>query len=335
MAEQHNKILHDEDALLRVEDLKMYFEVTKGVFAVPAGTVKAVDGVSFSIRKGETFGLVGESGCGKTTTGKCILRINKPTGGKIWYKGVEIGGMSNREFAPYRREIQLIFQDPYSSLDPRNSVFSILSEAISCDGVHRTKEEIEDRVNELLYTVELDPTMSHRYPHEMSGGQRQRLGIARALACNPELIVCDEPVSALDVSIQAQIINLFKTIQRKLGITYLFVAHDLAVVRHISDNIGVMYLGHLVEVTRAGDLYDEPIHPYTKALLSAIPITDYYAEKKRQRIPLLGEVPSPMNVPSGCPFHPRCPYATEECKKTPPRLQELRPGHLVACLIAK
>ena len=227
MAEQRNMILHDEDALLRVEDLKMYFQVTKGVFGVPAGTVKAVDGVSFSIRKGETFGLVGESGCGKTTTGKCILRVNKPTDGKIWYKGVEIGGMSAREFAPYRREIQLIFQDPYSSLDPRSSVFSILSEAITCDGVHRTKEEIANRVNELLYTVELDPTMSHRYPHEMSGGQRQRLGIARALACNPELIVCDEPVSALDVSIQAQIINLFKTIQRKLGITYLFVVLGL------------------------------------------------------------------------------------------------------------
>ena len=331
MAEQNSKLLQDNEALLRVEDLKMYFEVTKGVFAVPAGTVKAVDGVTFSIRKGETFGLVGESGCGKTTTGKCILRINRPTGGKIWYKGVEIGGMSNREFAPFRREIQLIFQDPYSSLDPRNSVFSILSEAINCDGVKRTREELTERVNELLYTVELDPTMSHRYPHEMSGGQRQRLGIARALACKPELIVCDEPVSALDVSIQAQIINLFKSIQRKLGITYLFVAHDLAVVRHISDNIGVMYLGHLVEVTKACDLYDEPIHPYTKALLSAIPITDYYREKKRQRIPLLGEVPSPMNLPSGCPFHPRCPYATEVCKCEAPSLQELRPGHFVAC----
>lgn len=327
---EHN-MLHDGDALLRVENLRMHFPVTKGVFATPAGTVKAVDDVSFSIRKGETFGLVGESGCGKTTTGKCILRINKPTAGKIWYKGIEIGGMTNKEFAPYRREIQLIFQDPYSSLDPRSSVFSILSEAICCDGVRRSKEEIADRVNELLYTVELDPSMSHRYPHEMSGGQRQRLGIARALACDPELIVCDEPVSALDVSIQAQIINLFKAIQRKLGITYLFVAHDLAVVRHISDNIGVMYLGHLVEVTRANELYADPIHPYTRALLSAIPITDYYAEKKRQRIALKGEVPSPMNVPTGCPFHPRCPYATERCSQAAPTLREVRPGHLAAC----
>lgn len=323
--------LHDDSALLRVEDLKMYFQVTRGVFSKPAHTVKAVDGVSFAIRRGETFGLVGESGCGKTTTGKCILRINKPTSGNIWYKGVEIAGMSEKELAPYRREIQLIFQDPYSSLDPRSSVFGILSEAISCDGNHRSREEITQRVNELLYTVELDPTMSHRYPHEMSGGQRQRLGIARALACNPELIVCDEPVSALDVSIQAQIINLFKAIQRKLGITYLFVAHDLAVVRHISNNIGVMYLGHLMEVTRAKDLYATPIHPYTKALLSAIPITDYYAEKKRSRIALQGEVPSPMNVPSGCPFHPRCPYATERCRKESPQLREVLPDHLVAC----
>lgn len=323
--------LHDDSALLRVEDLRMHFQATRGIFAQPSHTVKAVDGVSFAIRRGETFGLVGESGCGKTTTGKCILRINKPTSGRIWYKGTEIGGMSEKEFAPYRREIQLIFQDPYSSLDPRSSVFGILSEAISCDGNHRSREEIAQRVNELLYTVELDPTMSHRYPHEMSGGQRQRLGIARALACNPELIVCDEPVSALDVSIQAQIINLFKAIQRKLGITYLFVAHDLAVVRHISDNIGVMYLGHLMEVTRAKDLYADPVHPYTRALLSAIPITDYYAEKKRSRIALQGEVPSPMNVPSGCPFHPRCPHATERCRREPPQLREVLPDHLVAC----
>lgn len=321
----------EDKEFLRVENLKMYFPVTKGVFNKPVGTVKAVDGASFSIEKGKTFGLVGESGCGKTTTGKCILRINKPTDGKIYYKGKEIAGMSDKEFAPYRREIQLIFQDPYSSLDPRNSVFTILKEAICADGRRHGEKEIVNRVNELLYTVDLDPAMSHCFPHEMSGGQRQRLGIARALACNPELIVCDEPVSALDVSIQAQIINLFKKIQRETGITYLFVAHDLAVVRHISDNIGVMYLGHLVEVTKATELYLDPEHPYTQALLSAIPITDYYEEKKRSRIALSGEVPSPLNMPAGCPFHPRCPYAKEICKTQIPELLETKPGHFVAC----
>ena len=329
MENQHNSQPREEQ--LRVENLKMYFPVTKGFFQRPAGVVKAVDNVSFSIKKGETFGLVGESGCGKTTTGKCILRINKPTEGKIYYGGKEIAGMSDAEFAPLRRKIQLIFQDPYSSLDPRNSVFSILKEAITCDQKPHTEKEIIERVNELLYTVELDPTMSYRYPHEMSGGQRQRLGIARALACDPELIVCDEPVSALDVSIQAQIINLFKKIQNELGITYLFIAHDLAVVRHISDNIGVMYLGHLVEVTKATDLYDHPEHPYTQALLSAIPITDYYAEKKRTRIALQGEVPSPLNMPTGCPFHPRCPYAKDICRQVSPKLKECSAGHLVAC----
>lgn len=321
----------EKETILRIESLKMYFPVTKGIFGVPAGVVKAVDDISFSIKKGETFGLVGESGCGKTTTGKCILKINQPTSGKIYYKEKEIGTLSAKEFAPYRREIQLIFQDPYSSLDPRNSVYSILREAIICDGRRRSADEITRRVNELLRIVELDPGMSHRFPHEMSGGQRQRLGIARALACNPEVIVCDEPVSALDVSIQAQIINLFKKIQRELGITYLFVAHDLAVVRHISDNIGVMYLGHLVEITKASDLYSNPVHPYTQALLSAIPITDYYEEQKRNRVVLQGEVPSPMNVPSGCPFHPRCPRATEQCKKEIPKFRSVGKDHLAAC----
>ncbi len=320
-----------DNSLLRVDALKMYFPVTKGPFGVHAGTVKAVDNVSFSIEKGKTFGLVGESGCGKTTTGKCILKINHPTAGKIYYKGNEIAGMSDRQFAPYRREIQLIFQDPYSSLDPRSSVFSILREAVCADGKARSQQELVDRINELLYTVDLDPAMSQRFPHEMSGGQRQRLGIARALACNPELIVCDEPVSALDVSIQAQIINLFKKIQREMGLTYLFVAHDLAVVRHISDDIGVMYLGHLVEVTRATELYANPLHPYTQALLSAIPIIDYYAEKKRKRIALTGEVPSPLNVPTGCPFHPRCPRATAACSQMIPELRKVSDGHYVAC----
>ncbi len=239
--------------------------------------------------------------------------------------------MTDNEFKPYRRELQLIFQDPYSSLDPRQSAFSILEEAICADGERREASRVIARVNELLETVELPLAMARRYPHEMSGGQRQRLGIARALACNPELIVCDEPVSALDVSIQAQIINLFKSIQKSLGITYLFVAHDLAVVRHISHRIGVMYLGRLVEVTDAKDLYANPLHPYTKALLSAIPITDYYEEQKRERIVLRGEVPSPMNKPSGCPFHPRCVHATEICKTNMPELRTIKSNHTTAC----
>ncbi|MFA7109048.1 MAG: ABC transporter ATP-binding protein [Sphaerochaetaceae bacterium] len=318
-------------SLLCVENLKMFFPVTSGVFARNVGTVKAVDDISFEIKQGETFGLVGESGCGKTTTGKCILKIHEPTSGKIFYGGQEIVSMSKKEFAPLRRKIQLVFQDPYSSLDPRSSVLGILSEAIQCDGKHRSHDTLQKNVNDLLSTVELDPMMSYRFPHELSGGQRQRLGIARALACNPDLIVCDEPVSALDVSIQAQIINLFKKIQQKMGITYLFIAHDLAVVRHISDRIGVMYLGHLVEVTESTSLYKMPLHPYTQTLLSAIPITDYYEEQKRERLPLKGEVPSPMHVPAGCPFNPRCLLADEQCRKVRPELREIYPNHFVAC----
>ena len=326
-----SEAVKQKQPLLEVEDLRMYFPVTQGLLGKKAGEVKAVDGVSFQINRGETFGLVGESGCGKTTTGKCILRINTPTGGTIRYNGMDIAAASKKQFQPYRRKLSLIFQDPYSSLDPRQSVAAILKEAIVCDGKHRGAGEVQDRIDELLATVELSPMMGLRYPHEMSGGQRQRLGIARALACEPELIVCDEPVSALDVSIQAQIINLFKSIQKKLGITYLFVAHDLAVVRHISNNIGVMYLGKLVEVTQARELYSNPKHPYTQALLSAIPITNYHAERQRKRIILKGEVPSPMNVPAGCPFHPRCNFATEQCRQTMPTLDAIGENHHVAC----
>jgi oligopeptide/dipeptide ABC transporter ATP-binding protein len=293
--------------------------------------LKAVDDISFTINKGRTFGLVGESGCGKTTTGKCILRINRPVGGRILYKGLDLATATESAFGPRRRELQLIFQDPYGSLDPRQSAFSILREAVTTGARNRTAGEVRDRVDELLETVELGPAMGRRYPHELSGGQRQRLGIARALACEPELIVCDEPVSALDVSIQAQIINLFKSIQRRLGVTYLFVAHDLAVVRHISDTIGVMYLGRLVEVTDAKSLYGNPLHPYTQALLSAIPLTDYHAERRRSRIVLRGEVPSPMNAPPGCPFHPRCQHATSECRETMPPLRDFGANHAVAC----
>ncbi len=317
--------------ILKVETLKMYFPIRRGFLGRVIGDVKAVDDVSFFIEKGRTFGLVGESGCGKTTTGKCVLRIYEPTGGLIFYKGIDITKMSKAQISPFRRDIQLIFQDPYGSLDPRQSIYSILKEAITSDKRHHSSQEITNRINELLEAVELDVSMSDRYPHEMSGGQRQRLGIARALACDPELIVCDEPVSALDVSIQSEIINLLKTLQQKRGLTYLFIAHDLAVVHHIADIIAVMYLGRIVEMMDAVEIYENPMHPYTRALLSAVPTTDYYVEKQRTRIILEGEVPSPLYAPSGCSFHPRCRYATEECKKTMPHLCDMGGGHKVAC----
>ena len=320
-----------EKKLLEVENLKMYFPLQRKTEKHEHAYVKAVDDISFSVEAGKTFGLVGESGCGKTTAGKCILRIYRPTAGTIRYEGVDITNLSAGKLKPYRRDIQLIFQDPYGSLDPRQSVYSILREAITADHKRRTGPEIRQEVERLLRLVELDPSMGDRYPHEMSGGQRQRLGIARALACNPKLIVCDEPVSALDVSIQAQIINLFKTLQKKLGLTYLFIAHDLAVVRHIADVIGVMYLGHIVEVMEAQELYAKPMHPYTRALLSAVPITDYDEEQTRQREVLQGEVPSPIHVPSGCPFHPRCKYACQACREQLPMLSDVGKGHFVAC----
>ncbi len=326
-----NKTGVPDNPLLKVENLRMYFPLRKALIAKKNVFIKAVDGIDFSITRGETFGLVGESGCGKTTTGKCILRIYKPTGGKICYQSTDISELSEKEMHTYRRDIQLIFQDPYGSLDPRQSVFSIIKEALTADNQSRSKGQIRERVEELLRTVELDPQMGGRYPHEMSGGQRQRIGIARALACSPKLIVCDEPVSALDVSIQAQIINLFKKLQEQLGLTYVFIAHDLAVVHHISSIIAVMYLGKIVEIMDADDIYTSPLHPYTKALLSAVPTTDFYIEKKRTRIVLPGEVPSPINVPSGCPFHPRCSYVTEVCRKTMPKLRDFGGGHNVAC----
>lgn len=320
-----------KEPLVKVENLKMHFPLTKGLISRVYGHVKAVDDVSFEIYEGETFGLVGESGCGKTTTGKCVLRVLDPTDGKIWYAGKDIAKIPQNEMKQYRRELQMIFQDPYSSLDPRQSVYTILKEALVADRKPHEAAEIRDRIVQLLEMVGLSREMIARYPHELSGGQRQRLGIARALACNPKVIVCDEPVSALDVSIQAQIINLFERLQKELGLTYIFVAHDLAVVRHIAKRIGVMYLGHLVEVLDSKDLYYNSRHPYTKALLSAVPTTDYYAEQKRQRILLEGEVPSPVHAPGGCPFHPRCRYATEACKNTMPPLKNDGSGHLLAC----
>ena len=318
-----NNEMKNNPPLLEVRDLKMYFRSGKD------SVVKAVDGVSFRIDKGKVLGLVGESGCGKTTIGKSVLKIYNPTGGEVLYKGKDILKMSKGEFKKYRRSLQMIFQDPYSSIDPRQSVFSILKEAVLAGGAKMSTGELKDKVNGYLETVGLPVEMGNRYPHEMSGGQRQRLGIGRALACEPELIVCDEPVSALDVSIQAQIINLFQRIQKDMG--YLFIAHDLAVVRHIADVVGVMYLGHLVEMMDSEGLYANPMHPYTIALLSAIPITDYYKEKQRKRIILQGEVPSPLHAPSGCPFHPRCRYATEECRRILPELKDRGAGHMVAC----
>ena len=317
--------------IIKVENLKMYFPLQKGLMSKTYAHVKAVDDVSFEVMEGETFGLVGESGCGKTTTGKCVIRILNPTDGHIYYNGVDVARLSHSEMSKYRRELQMIFQDPYGSLDPRQSLFTILKDAIVADNKPHSPSEIRARVLELINLVELSEEMITRYPHELSGGQRQRLGIARALACNPKVIVCDEPVSALDVSIQAQIINLFEKLQKELGLTYIFVAHDLAVVRHIAKRIGVMYLGHLVEVMDSGDLYKNSRHPYSLALLSAVPTTDYYAEKERGRVVLEGEVPSPINAPSGCPFHPRCKYATEACKQSMPPLTDIGGNHLVAC----
>ena len=286
----------EKDVLLKVENLKMYFPAAKSLFGKTTSCVKAVDDVSFEVEKGKTFGLVGESGCGKTTTGKCILRITNPTEGHIYYKGKDISRASKEEIKSIRREIQLIFQDPYGSLDPRQSAYSIIKEAVVTGKEKYTESEVAARVKELLEIVELLPEMGDRYPHEMSGGQRQRLGIARALACNPELIVCDEPVSALDVSIQAQVINLFQSLQERLGLTYVFIAHDLAVVRHIADVIGVMYLGHIVEIMDAAEIYSNPVHPYTRALLSAVPITDYYVERYPVRFMHLQAVRSILAV---------------------------------------
>lgn len=317
--------------LLRVEGLKVHFPLTQGIAKKQIGYVRAVDDVSFSVEKGKTIGIVGESGCGKTTTGKAILRMVNPTAGSIYFDGVDVLQLSRAEHNKVKRKIQMIFQDPYGSLDPRQTAASIIREILVEDGVKRTAKEADDEVQDLLQMVGLSAEIGTRYPHEMSGGQRQRVGIARALACHPELIICDEPVSALDVSIQAQIVNLLTKLQSELGLTFVFIAHDLAVVRHIADTVCVMYLGKIVEKMSADEMYNKPLHPYTRALLSAIPVVDYHAEKKRKRIELEGEVPSPINCPTGCPFHPRCPYATEECKAEMPELRQACEGHSVAC----
>jgi oligopeptide transport system ATP-binding protein len=317
--------------LLRVEHLKMYFPITQGIILQrQVGWVRAVDDVSFSVKRGETLGLVGESGCGKSTTGRSILQLYKPTDGKVNFLGKSLTQLSGGDLRKMRREMQMIFQDPYASLNPRMTVGSIIGEPLEIHGLARGREKTE-RVQELLRIVGLNPYFANRYPHEFSGGQRQRIGIARALAVQPSFIVCDEPISALDVSIQAQVINLLEELQSQFTLTYLFIAHDLSVVRHISDRVAVMYVGKIVELTTRDLLYERPLHPYTKALLSAVPIPDPAIERKRQRIILTGDVPSPVNPPSGCRFHPRCPFAQELCREKEPALLEVEPNHFAAC----
>ncbi len=323
------------DVLLEVKNLKMHFPVTAGiVFQRAVAQIKAVDDVSFFVRRGETLGLVGESGCGKTTTGRCILQLYRPTDGRVIFDGQDLTGLSTRQMRTMRRRMQVIFQDPYSSLNPRMTAGNIIGEPLIVHGLVSSKEEYKDRVAELLQNVGLNPYMADRFPHEFSGGQRQRIGVARALSVGPSFIVCDEPVSALDVSIQAQIVNLLEDLQERFDLTYLFIAHDLSVVRHISDRVAVMYLGHIVEIADRNEIYQSPLHPYTRALLSAVPIPDPVIDAQRERILLSGEVPSPLNPPSGCVFHPRCPIAIDRCSEVIPELREVASNHWAACIQA-
>ena len=325
----------DDDVLLDVRNLKMYFPVSSGlVFQRTVAYIKAVDGVSFTVKRGETLGLVGESGCGKTTTGRCILQLYKPTDGQVIFEGQDLTSLSTRMMREKRREMQVIFQDPYSSLNPRMTAGNIIGEPLIVHGLVQDKNEYRERVADLLQNVGLNPYMADRFPHEFSGGQRQRIGVARALSVGPKFIVADEPVSALDVSIQAQIVNLLEELQEQFQLTYLFIAHDLSVVRHISDRVGVMYLGHMMELADRNEIYVNPIHPYTRALLSAVPIPDPVIDAQRERILLSGEVPSPLNPPSGCVFHPRCPIANDDCSQHLPELREVEPNHWAACIRA-
>ncbi len=321
---------HAGENLLETRNLKMHFPIKAGVLRRTVGHVKAVDGVDLEIRKGETLGLVGESGCGKSTLARLVLRLLEPTEGEVLFEGENILGYDRKRMLDVRRNMQIIFQDPYASLNPRMSVGNIIAEPLK---THKVSEgaERKKRVQELLEVVGLSPEHYNRYPHEFSGGQRQRIGVARAIALNPRLIICDEPVSALDVSIQAQIVNLLEDLQDRFGLTYLFIAHDLSVVKHISNRVAVMYLGKIVEMAERNDLYADPLHPYTKALLSAVPIPDPVVEKRRERIILSGDVPSPINPPLGCHFHTRCPYAMEVCRQIDPIFAHQGNGHFVAC----
>jgi oligopeptide/dipeptide ABC transporter ATP-binding protein len=317
------------EPVLEVRDLQKYFPVTRGIRQKTEGMLKAVDGISFDLYRGETLGLVGESGCGKTTAGRTIVRLYEPTGGTVRLHGQDIFSLSEKEMLPVRRQIQMIFQDPYSSLNPRMTVGDTITEALEIHGLAAGRRN--ERVGELLDMVGLGHEMAGRYPHEFSGGQRQRIGVARALAVEPQVIICDEPVSALDVSIQAQVINLLEELQEKLGLTYLFISHDLAVVRHISHRVAVMYLGKLVEVAPSDQIYDNPLHPYTEALMSAIPIPDPKVESQRQRIILTGDVASPIDLPPGCRFASRCPKVEDRCRQEEPAMVDVGGGHLVAC----
>ena len=320
----------ENEVLVRVENLKKYFPITRGVFQRHVGDIKAVDGLNFFVRRGETLGLVGESGCGKSTTGRTILQLYRPTAGKVYFEGQDLTTMKGERLRRMRRKMQMIFQDPYASLNPRMTIGNIIGEPLEVHGIAKGKEKRE-RVQELLRLVGLNPYFVNRYPHEFSGGQRQRIGVARALALNPSFIVCDEPVSSVDVSIQAQIVNLLEDLQAQFGMAYLFIAHDLSMVRHISDRVAVMYLGKIVELTDRDELYENPLHPYTQALLSAVPIPDPEVEERRQRIILEGDVPSPANPPKGCNFNTRCPVVMDICKEQEPEFKEVSSGHWVAC----
>ncbi|MBE7534135.1 MAG: dipeptide ABC transporter ATP-binding protein [Anaerolineales bacterium] len=324
----------NKEALLNVEDLTMHFPIYKGLFRKQVGAVHAVDGVSFNVYRGETLGLVGESGCGKSTTGRAILQLYHPTRGTVNFEGRNLVEMKKEELRHMRRKMQMIFQDPYASLNPRMSVGEIIGEPLSVHKIASGKE-IQERVARLLELVRLNPSFASRYPHEFSGGQRQRIGIARAVALQPSFIVCDEPISALDVSIQSQVVNLLQELQDQFNLTYLFIAHDLSMVRHISDRVAVMYLGVVMELADSNALYDNPLHPYTQALLSAVPIPDPVLESKRKRMLLEGDVPSPVNPPSGCRFRTRCPIAQPICAEQRPEFRELKPGHFVACHFAE
>ena len=317
----------ENKTLVEVKDLKEYFNINTGVFT--SKPLKAVDGVSFAIRQGETLGLVGESGCGKTTVGRTLLHLYKPTAGEIWFDGKQI--VTKKDILEYRKKTAMVFQDPYSSLNPRMTVSDIIAEPLDVHKMYQNKKERQERILDLMAKVGLNSEHANRYAHEFSGGQRQRIGIARALSMNPEFVVCDEPVSALDVSIQAQVINMFDELQEQMGLTYLFIAHDLLVVRHISDRIAVMYLGKMVELAEAKEIYDHPLHPYTKSLMSAVPLPDPKKARENKRIALTGDIPSPLNAPSGCPFRTRCPYATAECAEAMPEFKEVSAGHFVAC----